>query len=246
MAVLQAEEIALVKKAGAILHECLDVLSGEIAEGVTTKMLERKADEVIARLGAAPAFRGYRGFPASICTSRNSVVVHGMPSDTEILREGDIISIDVGAACGGCFADAARTFKVGKVSSEAERLIEVTKEALSRGIGAATSGNRVGDISRAIQSHVEKNKFTVVRTFVGHGIGRKIHESPEVPNFGPPHKGKVLEDGMALAIEPMVNAGTADVKILDDGWTAVTTDGRLSAHFEHTVIIDGKKAEIVT
>lgn len=224
----------------------MEQLSKEIKEGVNTKTLEQKADEFMASRKAKPAFKGYKGFPASICTSRNNVVVHGIPSEKEVLRDGDIISVDVGTEYEGYFADGAKTFVVGKASEEAERLISVTEEALTRGIEMAKSGNYVKDISRAIQSFVESNGFNVVRAFVGHGIGRKIHEAPEVPNFCQSHKGCLLQDGAVLAIEPMVNAGTGNVRILDDGWTAVTEDGRLSAHFEHTVIVNGENPEIIT
>lgn len=244
--VLTKEKYNHIRRAGRILKECMDALSGEIKAGISTKMLEKKADEFIASRQVGAAFRGYRGFPASICSSRNDVVVHGIPSEEDIIEEGDIISIDIGVKCEGYFADCARTFAVGKVSEEAERLICVTKGSLDRGVGMAKAGNHVEDISWAIQSFVESNGFNVVRAFVGHGIGEKIHEEPEVPNFGSPNKGRVLKEGMVLAIEPMVNAGTGDIRILDDGWTAVTKDGRLSAHFEDTVIVNGEKAEIVT
>lgn len=243
---LSKEELKLVRKGGAILRECLDVLSREIKDGVSTKKLERKTEEIISKRNAKPAFRGYKGFPAAICASLNNVVVHGIPSEKEILKNGDIISIDVGVEYRGFFADSAKTFTVGKVSGKAEALVSVALEALSKGIEMAKKDNHIQDVSWAIQSFVESNGFSVVRAFVGHGIGRKIHEEPEVPNFGEPHKGRIIEDGMVLAIEPMVNAGTPDVEILDDGWTAVTKDGQLSAHFEHTVIINEKGAEVVT
>lgn len=240
------KKLDLMKKAGSILKGCLKMLSDEIAPGVNTKTLDRKAEEFITSRGARPAFRGYRGFPGSICTSINHVVVHGIPSENEILQNGDIISIDVGVEYKGYFADGAKTYAVGKISSEARRLISAAEEALYEGIKMVRAGNHVQDISWAIQSRVESDNFSVVRAFVGHGIGQKIHEAPEVPNFGKPHSGRLLEDGMALAIEPMVNAGTSEVEILDDGWTAVTKDGELSAHFEHTVLINGKNADIVT
>ena len=225
----------------------MEELAKEIKEGINTKTLERKADEFITSRNARAAFKGYKGFPAAICASRNNVVVHGIPSEKEVLRDGDIISIDVGAEYEGYFADSAKTFAIGKVSKEAERLISVTQDALTKGIEMAKSGGYVQDISRAIQSFVESNGFNVVRALVGHGIGRKMHEAPEVPNFCQPHnKGPLLEDGAVLAIEPMVNAGASDIRILDDGWTAVTKDGRFSAHFEHTVIVSGEKAEIIT
>ena len=244
--ILRKDERDLMRKAGTILKEAMDVLSGEINPGISTKELEQKADKLINSRNAKAAFRGYKGFPASICTSRNDVVVHGIPSTEERLEAGDIIGIDIGVGYGGFFVDAARTFKVGQVTPETERLILVAEEALFRGIKAAKEGNHIQDISWAIQSFVEANGFSIVRAFVGHGIGKKIHEPPEVPNFGRPHKGRLLENGMALAIEPMVNVGTCDVEILEDDWTAVTKDGRPSAHFEHTIIVDGEKPEIVT
>ena len=244
---LSKEEFTLIRQAGSILRDCMDELSKEIKEGVNTKTLEEKADEFITSRNAKAAFKGYKGFPASICASRNNVVVHGIPSEKEVLADGDIISIDVGTEYKGYFADSAKTFAIGKVSEEAKRLISVTQEALTRGIEMAKSGNHVRDISQAIQSFVESNGFNVVRAFVGHGIGRKIHEAPEVPNFcQSSKKGPVLEDGMVLAIEPMVIAGASNVRILDDGWTAVTKNGALSAHFEHTVIVNGGRPEIIT
>ncbi len=236
----------LIREAGAILKECMDSLAKGVKPGVSTKSLERKVDEFIASRRAKAAFRGYKGFPSSICSSRNEVIVHGIPREDEILKNGDIISIDIGIKYKGYCTDCARTFAVGKISDEARRLVSVTKESLDRGIRMAKTGNHVQDISWAIQSFVESNGFSVVRAFVGHGIGAKIHEEPEIPNFGRANRGTVLEDGMALAIEPMVNAGTPDVKIMDDGWTAVTKDGRLSAHFEDTVIVNGEKPEIIT
>ena len=243
---LSREDIGSMKRAGSILKECLELLSGEIREGVSAKGLEVKAGDFIASHGARAAFLGYNGYPASICVSPNFVVVHGIPSEKQFLVSGDIVSVDVGVEYKGCFADAAATFPVGEIAEESKRLVSVTEEALYRGIKAARAGNRVQDISWAIQSFVESKGFNVVRSFVGHGIGKNIHEPPEVPNFGAPHKGVELEDGMALAIEPMVNIGTSEVEVLADGWTVVTKDRSLSAHFEHTVIINGKKAEIVT
>lgn len=244
--VLSKDERHSIRKAGSILSECMELLSKEIKVGVSTKALEQKADRFITSRNARPAFLGYRGYPAAICTSRNNVVVHGIPSDKDILASGDIVGIDIGVECEGYFADAARTFAVGNVSEDARHLIAITREALYKGIEKACAGNRIHDISWAVQSFVEANGFSVVRAFVGHGIGEKIHEDPEIPNFGKPHTGRTLEDGMVLAIEPMVNIGTADVKVLGDGWTAVTGDTKLSAHFEHTVIVDGKRAEVIT
>lgn len=243
---LSKDQIDLIRKAGSIVKGCLKLLSNEIKEGVNTKTLEEKADDFIASRNARAAFRGYKGYPASICTSRNNVVVHGIPAEKEILRKGDIISIDVGVEYEGYFADAAKTYAVGRVIPEKKRLIAVAHDALYKGMKMAQAGNHVQDISWAVQSFVESHGFNVVRAFVGHGIGKKIHEEPEIPNFGQPHKGPLLEDGMILAIEPMVNAGTSEVEILDDGWTAVTKDGRPSAHFEHTIIINGKGVEIIT
>jgi len=243
---LSKEELDKMRKAGRILRECLEELSMEIKEGVSTKALEKKAENFIEGRNAKAAFRGYKGFPAAICTSRNNIVVHGIPTEEEVLEEGDIISVDVGAEYQGTFADSAMTFAVGKLSPHAKRLISVTCEALSKGIGMAKAGNHIQDISWAIQSFVESSGFSVVRAFVGHGIGRKIHEGPEIPNYGEPHKGRLIENGMALAIEPMVNAGTYEVETLSDGWTTVTKDRRLSAHFEHTIIVNGETAEIIT
>ena len=243
---LNSGELDSIRKAGAILKDCLSFLAREIKPGVDTKTLDKKATDFIINGGGKPAFLGYRGFPATICASRNNVVVHGIPSTEEVLRDGDIISLDVGVKYQGCFADAAKTFPVGKISSEAKKLISVTEEALYKGIEKAIAGNRIEDISHAVQSFVEANDFSIVRMFVGHGIGRKIHEEPEIPNFGKPDNGEFLQELTALAIEPMVNAGASGVEILKDGWTAVTKDRRLSAHFEHTVIVKKEKAEIVT
>ena len=246
MKALSKEELRNIRKAGLILRDCLKLLAGEIKEGISTGYLDRKAREFIESHGGRPAFLGYKGFPASICTSKNSVVVHGIPKSKDILNDGDIISIDVGVGYGGYFADGAKTFAVGNIANSSKRLMSVTRDALYKGIEKAIGGNHVQDISHAIQSLVEANGFSIVRVFVGHGIGKSIHESPEIPNFGKPNNGALLEEGMVLAIEPMVNEGTYDVEILDDGWTAVTKDGRLSAHFEHTVIVGKKKAEIIT
>ena len=243
---LSENELDLIREAGSIAKECLKTLAKQVKKGVSTKQLEETADDFIASRNGESAFRGYKGYPAGICTSVNDGVVHGIPSEKTILEDGDIVGIDIGVKYKGYFADAAKTFTVGRTSEDAKRLIDVTKQALSEGIKMAKAGNHVQDISWAVQSFVESNGFSVVRAFVGHGVGRKIHEEPEVPNFGEPHKGPLLEDGMVLAIEPMVNTGTSDVETLDDGWTAVTKDYGLSAHFEHTVIISGEKAEIVT
>lgn len=243
---LSEDELDILRKAGSIVRGCLDELSRLVKNGTSTQELERVADMFIRDSGGDPAFRGYKGYPSSICTSVNEVIVHGIPCREKILRDGDIIGIDVGVEYCGYYADSARTYPVGSVSEEASLLMRTSKEALLKGIEKARSGNRVQDISWAIQSHVEKNGFSVVRVFVGHGIGTELHQPPEIPNFGRPKKGALLEDRMVLAIEPMVNAGVSDVQVLDDGWTAVTEDNRLSSHFEHTVIVYKEKAEIVT
>lgn len=240
------EEIERIGEACRIVALTLDSLRALIVEGVTTREIERHAEDFIIKKGGRPAFKGYRGFPASICASVNSVVVHGIPSSKVKLRRGDIISIDLGVNFKGYFGDAAFTLPVGEVSDEAENLMKVTEEALERGMGKARAGNRVSDISNAVQSHVEANGYSVVRTFVGHGIGRFLHEDPQIPNFGLPGSGPRLRKGMTIAIEPMVNAGSSGVRVLDDGWTAVTEDGSLSAHFEHTVAVVGDAIKILT
>ena len=232
-------------KAGSIVGEVLKAIQGMIQTGITTKEIELFADERIKMLGGEAAFKGYRGYPASICTSVNEEVVHGIPSSRK-LKDGDIISIDLGVYYDGFYGDGAVTVPVGKIDDETAALLRVTEEALSLGIENAIEGKRVNDISHAIQSHAEKNGFSVVRTFVGHGIGRELHEEPQVPNYGAPGKGPRLKEGMTLAIEPMVNSGVYDVRVLGDGWTAVTADGKRSAHFEHTVLVTSGKPEILT
>jgi len=239
------EEIGQIRKAGRIVALTLAKMKQHARAGVTTKELNRVAEEEISKNGGYPAFKGYKGYPATICASVNEVVVHGIPSDRRIAA-GDILSIDVGVRYGSFFADAATTVAIGDISDTAQKLIRVTEEALYRGIENARPGKRLSDISANIQSHVESNGFSVVRAFVGHGIGENIHEEPEIPNFGAPNKGPRLESGMILAIEPMVNEGKFDVEILEDGWTAVTTDRRLSAHFEHTIAVRKGEAEILT
>jgi methionyl aminopeptidase len=239
------QEIETMAKAGRIVAEVMQSLKEIIRPGATTKEIEQFADARISTLGGKSAFKGYRGYPASICTSVNEEVVHGIPSSRK-LKEGDTVGVDLGVYYEGFFGDAAYTFPVGTIDSQSETLLRVTEEALYRGIEKAVAGNRVYDISHAIQKHVEEHGFSVVRTFVGHGIGRQLHEEPQVPNFGAPGHGPRLRQGMTLAIEPMVNAGTFDVKVLDDGWTAVTLDGRRSAHFEHTVVIMADRARILT
>ena len=233
------------EKAGSIVGEILESIKGMIQPGITTKEIELFAEGRIKALGGKPAFKGYRGYPASICTSVNEEVVHGIPSSRKLM-EGDIVSIDLGVFFDGFYGDAAATFPVGAIDETTAVLLRITKEALDLGIENAVEGKRVNDISHAIQSHVEKNGFSVVRTFVGHGIGRELHEEPQVPNYGAPGRGPRLKEGMTLAIEPMVNAGTFEVRVLGDGWTAVTTDGKKSAHFEHTVLITSGKPKILT
>ena len=232
----QPEEIEKLYAANQIVAELLERMGEWVQPGVTSRELDRRAEEFIRAAGAAPAFKGYKGYPATLCTSVNEAVVHGIPSDRP-LREGDEVSIDVGVVLDGFFGDAARTYAVGRVSEETARLIRVTEEALYKGIEKMTAAHRLFDISRAIQEHVEMHGYSVVRAFVGHGIGRSLHEEPQVPNFGMPNRGPRLRPGMVLAVEPMVNAGHWEVRILEDRWTAVTLDGSLSAHFEHSVAI---------
>jgi methionyl aminopeptidase len=233
------------KRSNAIVAEVFERLKGMIAPGITTRELDQVAEEYIFLKGARPAFKGYRGFPATLCISINEEVVHGIPSQRR-LKEGDIVSLDVGANFVGYFGDAAITLPVGEVDPKAERLLEVTEKALYIGIEKAKVGNRLFDISYAIQSWVESHGFSVVRDFVGHGIGRDLHEEPQIPNFGVPHQGPRLEKGMVFALEPMVNEGTSAVRVLSDGWTVVTIDGKRSAHFEHTIAITEDGAEILS
>ncbi len=238
-------EIALMRQAGRILVAALEDVKKAIAPGVTTKTLDEVAARSIKSRGGYPAFLGYQGFPANICTSVNDEVVHGIP-DERVLQEGDIVSVDLGVVYQGYYADAAWTFPVGAVSAEAERLMSVTQQSLWRGIAQARAGNHLSDISHAIQEYVEQNGFSVVREYVGHGIGTRMHEEPQVPNFGPPGRGIVLREGMCLAIEPMVNVGTWEVKQLANGWTVVTKDHRLSAHFEHTIAVTAAGPVVLT
>jgi methionyl aminopeptidase len=240
-----AREIDQLRKANAIVAEVLEKLTAAVAPGVTTSELDQIAERVILSRGAIPAFKGYRGFPCSACISINEQVVHGIP-DSRKLREGDIVSIDVGTNLNGYFGDAAITLPVGEVDREGKRLLEVTEKALSIGIEMARVGNRLFDISHAIQAWVESHGFSVVRDFVGHGIGQSLHEEPQIPNFGSPRQGPRLERGMIFALEPMVNEGTYEVKILRDGWTVVTADGKRSAHFEHTIAITDGEPEILS
>jgi len=233
------------REAGRIVAQTLEVLRTAIEPGITTAELDALAEKFIRSQGARPAFKGLYGFPASICASVNEQVVHGIPG-LRSLEKGDIISIDIGTEIKGYYGDAAYTFAVGDIAAQAARLLAVTEEALYRGIAAARPGNRLSDISHAVQTLVESNGFSVVREYVGHGIGRSMHEEPQLPNFGPPGRGPRLRAGMTLAIEPMVNAGAADVVTMADAWTVVTRDRRLSAHFEHTVAITDSGPEILT
>lgn len=238
-------EIEQLKRSNAIVAEVFQELRRVIAPGVTTMELDQLAEELILSRGAIPAFKGYRGFPATLCISVNEEVVHGIPSERR-LKEGDIVSLDVGVNLSGYFGDLAITLPVGEVDRAAQRLLQVTERALFIGIEKAKVGNRLFDISYAIQTWVELHGFSVVRDFVGHGIGKNLHEEPQIPNFGSPHQGPRLERGMVLALEPMVNEGTHEVKILSDGWTVVTADGKRSAHFEHTIAITDGEAEILS
>jgi methionyl aminopeptidase len=229
-------EIEKMRKSNAIVAAILEELRRKIRPGVKTIELDRLSEDLALKKGARPAFKGYRGYPYSLCTSVNSEVVHGMPSERE-LKEGDIVSLDFGILNDGYYGDAAVTVPVGEITSGARKLLKITEEALYRGIAEVKAGNRIGDISAAIQGHVEAAGYSVVRDLVGHGIGKSLHEDPQVPNYGSRGRGIELKPGMVFAIEPMVNEGTYRVEILRDGWTVVTADGKLSAHFEHSVAI---------
>ncbi|MGI6585733.1 MAG: type I methionyl aminopeptidase [Gracilibacteraceae bacterium] len=238
-------EIELMRIAGRIVAETHELLREAIRPGITTLELDAIAEAYIRKRGAIPAFKDYNGFPASICSSINEQVVHGIPGPIA-LKDGDIIGIDIGAVYEGYFGDAARSYGIGNIDKETERLLKVTEESFFKGIEYALPGNRLSDISHSIQKYVESNGFSVVRDFVGHGIGRNMHEDPQIPNYGPPHKGPRLVAGMTLAIEPMVNQGRHEVKIQKDGWTVVTADGKPSAHYENTIVITNGKPEILT
>ncbi|MCL4245775.1 MAG: type I methionyl aminopeptidase [Candidatus Dadabacteria bacterium] len=235
------EEIQKMRSAAQVVVEALRKMRENVVPGVSTWDLDRMAEDLAVSKGAKPAFKGYSSYPASVCFAVNSEVVHGIPSKKNVLKEGDIVGLDFGVILDGFYGDSAITVPVGSISSEAEKLLKVTEESLMRGIKEARPGNRLYDISAAIQNYVEEEGFSVVRSFVGHGIGKKLHEDPQVPNFVPENgnngRGLKLKPGMVMAIEPMVNVGRPDVKILNDGWTAVTVDGTLSAHFEHTVAV---------
>ncbi len=241
-----ANQIEKMRKACKITKEALELIEKSIRPGISTKQLDKIAYDFIRSRGGVPSFLNYNGFPASICASVNDEVVHGIPEKQTILKEGDIISIDMGTLLDGWHSDAARTFAVGNISAEAQRLIDVTKQSFFEGIKHIKHGARLGDISAAIQEYVEKNGYSVVRDLVGHGIGQNLHEDPNVPNFGHYGKGVKLAAGMTLAIEPMVNEGRYEVEVLDNDWTVVTADGSLSAHYENTVLITKDGYEILT
>ncbi len=241
-----AAELERMREAGRLVGEVLTALSAAVAPGVSTADLDDLAEKRIRQAGATPAFKGYHGYPATICASINDEVIHGIPSGRRVLAEGDIISIDVGASLDGYYGDSAVTLPVGQVSEQAATLLRVTEESLYKAIEQARPGRRVSDIGHAVQRHVEAFGFSVVREFVGHGIGVRMHEEPQVPNYGEPGHGPRLAEGMVLAIEPMVNAGKPAVKVLADGWTAVTRDTSLSAHFEHTVAVTSGEPWILT
>lgn len=238
-------EIEIMSRAGKVAALLLKELEQAIRPGMRTIELDEIANRFICSRGCQPAFKGYKGYPCAICASVNEEVVHAVPGQKR-LKEGDIISIDVGVQLEGYYSDTAKTFAVNKLSKAADRLVRVTEESLYKGIDQAQRGNRLFDISHAIQQHVEKESFGVVRQFVGHGIGAHLHEEPQVPNFGSPNQGPVLKEGMVLAIEPMVTEGAYEVEILEDGWTAVTKDRKLAAHFEHTVAITAEGPRILT
>ena len=238
-------DLALLRISGLILARVMQQLRQIIRAGITTGEINQLAEALLEKEDAQPAFKGYKGFPASICTSVNEEIVHGIPG-SRILKEGDIISLDLGVLYKDYYADAAVTLPVGAVSADLRKLMSVTKASLAEGIRQVRVNNRVSDISHAVQSHVEKHGFSVVRQFVGHGIGSQLHEEPEIPNFGKPHTGPVLKEGMVLAIEPMVNVGSWESEILENGWTAVTKDRLASAHFEHTVAVTKRGPEIIT
>ena len=239
-------ELKIMREACRISAGALQTAGKAVEPGVTTAELDKLAEDYIRSQGGVPNFKNYEGYPATACISINNEVIHGIPTSKRVLKAGDIVSIDLGAKFEGYHGDNAATFACGDVSPEAKRLMDTTKESLYEGIAAAVAGGRIGDVSHAVQSYVEARGYSVVRQFVGHGIGTSLHEAPEVPNFGTAGRGIRLMPGMTLAIEPMVNAGKSDVKILPDGWTVLTKDGSLSAHFEHTVVITADGPKIMT
>ena len=240
-----AAEVEKIDAAGSILADCLDMLAAEARPGVTTAELDRLAERLIRARGGVPTFLGYRGFPASICASPNDMVVHGIPGTYQV-AEGDVLSIDAGVTLGGYVADSAITLAMGAVDAEALRLLEVTVESLEAALAECREGRRLGDVSHAVQEVVEAAGFSVVRSLVGHGVGKEMHEDPQIPNYGDPDRGPRLEEGIVFAVEPMVNAGGHEVYVADDGWSISTVDGSLSAHFEHTVAVGRKKPKVLT
>ena len=234
------------RRAGKVVREVLELVRSKVKPGATTYDLERAAESHLAGLGVKAAFKGYHGYPCVLCTSVNSEVVHGIPSPKRVLKEGDIVSVDFGVVVDGYYGDAAITVPVGNIDEKAAKLLKVTEESLKAGIAAVKPGATLGDVGAAVQTVVESEGFSVVRDFVGHGIGMNMHEDPQVPNFGEAGRGMKLKPGMVIAIEPMVNAGGPDVKVLDDGWTAVAKDGSMSAHFEHTVAVTPTGSRILT
>ena len=245
IAIRSEADLEEIRRSGEILRDCFEAIATMLRSGVSTGALDEAAEEFIRSRGAAPSFKGYQGYPAAICVSVNEQVVHGIPGPRE-LRDGDIVGVDIGVLRGGWHADASRTYPIGEVSGTARRLMEVTREALDLAIGEARPGNRLSDVSHAVERHATANGFSVVRSLVGHGIGRRMHEEPQIPNFGSPGKGPVLASGMVLAIEPMVNAGGHEVFTLADNWTFVTADGKLSAHFEDTIAVTDDGPVIMT
>jgi methionyl aminopeptidase len=241
-----SQEIEKMRRAGQVVREVLELVRAHVKPGATTLDLEKAAQARVDELGVKAAFKGYHGFPCVLCTSVNSEVVHGIPSAKRVLKEGDIVSVDFGAVVDGYYGDAAITVPVGSIDADAARLLEVTEKSLHAGIAAVRPGATLGDVGAAVQDVVEAEGFSVVRDFVGHGIGVHMHEEPQVPNFGERGRGMKLKTGMVIAIEPMVNAGKADVKVLGDGWTAVAADGSMSAHFEHTVAVTATGARVLT
>jgi len=239
-------EIALMRAGGRILAEIMERLRTFVKPGISTAEIDQEVETFILSKGAKPAFKGYRGFPATVCTSINEEVVHGIPSPHRRLKEGDIIGLDLGCVVDGYYADCAFTLPLGEVFPRVQKLLDVTRESLDRAVAQCRPGRRLGDISHAVQEYVERHGFSVVRAFVGHGIGRELHEDPQIPNFGEPGRGPVLKAGMVFAIEPMVTMGGWEVRILPDRWTAVTEDGSLAAHFEHTVAITEDGPDVLT
>jgi len=241
-----AREIALMRAGGHILADVIDRLREAVKPGLSTLEIDEDVEAFIRSRGALPAFKGYRGFPGTVCISINEEVVHGIPSAHRRIKEGDIVGLDLGCIVEGYYADCAFTLAVGDVPPKVQQLLDVTRESLDVAIAECRAGRRLSDVSHAVQAHVERNGFSVVRAFVGHGIGRALHEDPQIPNFGDPGRGPQLRAGMVLAIEPMVTMGSWEVKVLDDGWTAVTRDGSLAAHFEHTIAVTDDGPEVLT